>query len=120
MPSVFQSRIGISLYDAQYSTDVHGLIPQPIINKVLEALKRFKITCADFGVPETNIKVLATEATRTASNSEDYRRQIRDATGWEVQLLAREMEGRIGAMGVASSFDGVEGLVMDLGGRSSP
>lgn len=44
------------------------------------------------------------------------RQQIKDATGWEVDLLTKEMEGRIGAMGVASSFKQVEGLVMDLGG----
>ena len=97
---------------------MRGPIPQPVIESVLEALRRFKITCADFGVPEMNIKVLATEATRTAVNSEDYRRQIKEATGWEVAMLAKEMEGSIGAMGVASSFQGVEGLVMDLGGRS--
>jgi retrograde regulation protein 2 len=72
--------------------------------------------CADFQVPETNIKILATEATRTAINSEDYRRQIKDATGWEVDMLPKEIEGRVGAMGVASSFSEVEGLVMDLGG----
>jgi retrograde regulation protein 2 len=116
LPTVFQSRTGISLYDAQYSTRIRGPIPQPVIDSVLEALQRFKITCADFGVPESNIKVLATEATRTAANSEEYRRQIKVATGWEVEMLAKEMEGRIGAMGVASSFQGVEGLVMDLGG----
>ena len=44
------------------------------------------------------------------------RKQIKDATGWEVDMLAKEMEGRVGAMGVASSFNQVEGLVMDLGG----
>lgn len=87
---------------------------------MLEALLAFKATCADFGVPEANIKVLATEATRTAPNSEDYRKQIREATGWEVEMLAKEMEGRIGAMGVASSLHAVEGLVMDLGGMSPP
>lgn len=31
-------------------------------------------------------------------------------------MLSKEMEGKIGAMGVASSFNRVEGLVMDLGG----
>lgn len=33
-------------------------------------------------------------------------------------MLTKEMEGRIGALGVASSFHEVEGLVMDLGGAS--
>ena len=106
----------MSLYDAQFSTGSKGPIPQDAIDEVLSALLRFKTTCADFEVPEANIKVIATEATRTAENSEDYRRQVKIATGWDVELLPKEMEGRIGAYGVASSFSSVEGLVMDLGG----
>lgn len=68
--------------------------------------------------------MLATEATRTAVNSEEFRARIKEETGWDVDLLSKEMEGRIGAMGVASGFgggedgEGVEGLVMDLGGKS--
>ena len=118
LPTVFQDRAGISLYDAQYTTGEKGPIPQQIIDEVLVALLRFKSASTDFGVPETNIRVLATEATRAAVNSADYLRQIKDATGWEVNLLPKESEGRIGAMGIASSFSSVDGLVMDLGGRS--
>ena len=116
---MYQDREGISLFDAQYSTGQKGPIPQDVIDNVLSALKRFKIVCADLGVPETNIRILATEATRTAVNSEDYRKQIKDATGWEVDMLPKEAEGKIGAMGVASSFNEVQGLVMDLGGGST-
>ncbi|KAF7504981.1 hypothetical protein GJ744_001562 [Endocarpon pusillum] len=123
LPTVFQSRLGVSLYAAQYSNPdnphLRIPIPQSTIDSVVEALRRFKITCSDFGVPEPNIQVLATEATRTAPNSVEFRNQIQEATGWRVQMLAKEMEGRIGAMGVASSFQGVEGLVMDLGGGST-
>jgi hypothetical protein len=56
-------------------------------------------------------------------NSEEFRGRVKSETGWEVDLLSKEMEGRVGAMGVASGFgsgedgDGVEGLVMDLGGE---
>jgi retrograde regulation protein 2 len=70
-------------------------------------------------VPEQNITVLATEATRTAVNSEDFRGQIKQATGWEVKMLAKEDEGRVGALGVATSLGEVKGLVMDLGGGST-
>jgi retrograde regulation protein 2 len=62
------------------------------------------------------VTILATEATRTALNSTEFRDAIQKATEWTVTLLTKEMEGRIGAMGVASSFREVEGLVMDLGG----
>lgn len=116
MPTLFQDRAGISLYDAQYGSGEKGPIPQAVIDQVLAALSRFKIACADFAVPEANIRVLATEATRTAINSVDYRQQIKKVTGWEVDMLPKEAEGRIGALGVASSFSDVKGLVMDLGG----
>jgi retrograde regulation protein 2 len=116
LPTVFQDRAGISLYDAQYQSGDKGPIPQDVINSVLAALARFKVACADFGVPDDKIRILATEATRTATNSVDFRRQIKDATAWDVDMLPKEIEGRIGALGVASSFSNVEGLVMDLGG----
>ncbi|OCT46410.1 Retrograde regulation protein 2 [Cladophialophora carrionii] len=119
LPTIYQDREGISLFDAQYSTGIKGPIPQETIDEVLISLNKFKTACADFGVPATNIRVLATEATRTAENSVDYRRQIKDATGWDVDMLPKEAEGRIGALGVASSFATVEGLVMDLGGGST-
>ncbi|OAP61967.1 hypothetical protein AYL99_04170 [Fonsecaea erecta] len=120
LPTVYQDREGISLFDAQYSSGgVRGPIPQETIDAVLSSLTKFKTACADFGVPEPNIRVLATEATRTAENSVDFRQQIKDATGWEVDMLPKEAEGTIGAMGVASSFAEVEGLVMDLGGGST-
>jgi retrograde regulation protein 2 len=86
---------------------------------VINALLRFKSTCLDFGVPEGQIKIVATEATRKAANSEDFRNEIQEKTGWTVQLLEKEVEGRVGAHGVASSYAQVRGLVMDLGGGST-
>lgn len=118
LPTLFQDRAGISLYDAQYSTGVKAAIPFHIISEVIRAMQRFQRTCEDFGVPSSNVSVLATEATREAINSVSFRQQIKDATGWEVQMLPKEEEGRVGAMGVASSARSVQGLIMDLGGGS--
>jgi len=119
MPTIYQDRCGISLYDAQYSTGEKGPIPPTVVQEVLVALLRFKTTCQDYGVPDTHIRVVATEATREALNSIEYRQAIQDRTGWKVELLSKEAEGRIGAIGVASSFSSVKGLVMDLGGGST-
>jgi retrograde regulation protein 2 len=121
LPTVYLSRAAISLYDAQYasSSNTQIPIPQSTIKSVINALLRFKSTCLDFGVPENQIKIVATEAMRKAINSEDFRREIQQKTGWTVQLLEKELEGRIGAYGVASSFAWVNGLVMDLGGGST-
>ncbi|KAB8234964.1 major facilitator superfamily domain-containing protein [Aspergillus alliaceus] len=119
MPTIYQDRAAISLYDAQFSSGSRGPIPQVIINQVVDRLVRFQVTCEDFGVPAANINVLATEATRTAPNSEELRNRIKERTGWEVLLLSKEDEGRIGALGIASSASSVAGLAMDLGGGST-
>ncbi|KAF7587943.1 hypothetical protein BBP40_006509 [Aspergillus hancockii] len=119
MPTVYQDRAAISLYDAQFSTGSRGPIPPETIEQVVDQLVRFQITCEDFEVPAENIYVLATEATRTAPNSEDFRGRIKARTGWEVRLLSKEDEGRIGALGIASSATSVAGLAMDLGGGST-
>lgn len=94
-------------------------IPQKVLEAVCLALRRFKTTCSHFGVRDENIYLLATEATRTAPNSEDFRRAVLQATGWTVTLLAKEEEGRLGAIGAAAGFPSANGLVMDLGGGST-
>ncbi|CAN9197018.1 unnamed protein product [Alternaria alternata] len=119
LPTVYLDRAAISLYDAQYENGQVVPIPDATIKQVVKSLLRFKATCEDFGVPETQIRIVATEATRKASNSEDFQNTIKDATGWTVQLLSKEMEGRVGAFGVASSYHRPTGLMMDLGGGST-
>ncbi|KAI5363917.1 Putative ppx/GppA phosphatase, ATPase, nucleotide binding domain-containing protein [Septoria linicola] len=120
MPTLYQHRVGISLYDAQYSqTGERVPIDDKTIKAVTKAFKQFKRTCQDFGVPEQNTTVLATEATRTAINSEPFRSEIKKEVGWDVTMLAKEDEGKVGAMGVASSLPALTGLVMDLGGGST-
>lgn len=75
--------------------------------------------CNDLKVPKKQIRVIATEATRTAVNSEEYRNAIKKATGLTVEMLGKEEEGYVGALGVASGFSNVSGIVMDLGGGST-
>lgn len=70
-------------------------------------------------MPKKHVRIIATEATRTAINSVQYRKEIKNATGLEVEMLAKEEEGYVGALGVASGFSDVSGLVMDLGGGST-
>ncbi|KAL6946232.1 retrograde regulation protein 2 [Hanseniaspora osmophila] len=121
MPCVFKDRVGISLFDVQYATLNAGKAPIPtqVIKDVCAAMKRFKLICEDFGVPQTGVRVVATEATREALNSKDFTAAIEESTGWQVELLAKEEEGRIGAYGVISSFNIASGLFIDLGGGST-
>lgn len=119
MPTLFQDRAPISLYDAQWAGTSKAPISESVINQLVICMLHFKIVCGEFGVPHDNVRVVATEATREAENSAFFRSQLESATGWKVELLSKEDEGRIGAEGVASSFAEVNGLVMDLGGGST-
>ncbi|CDK27804.1 unnamed protein product [Kuraishia capsulata CBS 1993] len=123
MPCVFKDRIGISLFDVQLpdsaSSTARRPIPEDAILEICRAMKRFKLICEDFGVPPEGVRVVATEATREAANSKEFRDAIYQKTGWHVDLLSKEDEGKCGAFGVASSFHRVSGLFMDLGGGST-
>lgn len=119
MPTVFQDRAAISLYDAQFSGTTKSPISNEVIGQILTSMRRFKSVCSDFGVPDQNVRVVATEATREAQNSTEFRNRITEASGWDVELLSKSEEARIGAEGVASSIGSVTGLVMDLGGGST-
>ncbi|KAL6711619.1 hypothetical protein ACN47E_004553 [Coniothyrium glycines] len=119
LPTVYLDRAAISLYDAQYKNGRVVPIPEATVRQVIKSLLRFKSTCRDFGVPDNQIRIVATEATRKAINSEDFRSKIKQATGWSVEMLPKEVEGRIGAHGVASSYENCTGLMMDLGGGST-
>jgi retrograde regulation protein 2 len=119
MPAIYIDRTGISLYDAQYKDGQKVPIPEETILAVLIIMRRFQRTCREFGVPDSQIRIIATEATRVAINSAEYRGRIKEATDWDVTMLPKEIEGRTGAYGVASSFPTMKGLMMDLGGGST-
>ncbi|PVH72413.1 Ppx-GppA-domain-containing protein [Cadophora sp. DSE1049] len=121
LPTLHVHRNEISLFDTQFDSKTGRRIPIPssIINDVIAALLRFQIICADLGVSGNTIRIIATEATRTAINSVEFRDKIKKATGLTVEMLAKEDEGKVGALGIASSFSDMQGLVMDLGGGST-
>jgi retrograde regulation protein 2 len=119
IPTIFQDRAPISLYDAQFLGTTKAPISDAVIRSIIKTMLRFKHVCATFGVLQQNIRVVATEATREAQNSLQFREAIEQATGWKVDLLAKAEEGKIGAWGVASSLAEISGLVMDLGGGST-
>jgi hypothetical protein len=66
MPSVFAERAAISLYDAQHPKESNEKVPIPenTIKDVLECMVRFKDICKEYGVPDENVQIVATEATR--------------------------------------------------------
>ena len=120
LPSLYQTRIPISLYDAQFprGTDQRQPLPPETIETVVSSLRRFKQTCEDFDVNNKNVTVVATEATRAAVNGDELLKAIKHKLDWDVKILTKEEEAIAGALGTAVTLPDVEGLFMDLGGGS--
>lgn len=121
MPCVFKDRLGISLYEVQFSSSTHARIPIPkgVISEICAAMKRFKLICEDFGVPESSVRVIATDATRDAINRDAFISAVYKSTGWEVEVLSQEEEGKVGIYSLCSSFDTASGLYLDISGGIS-
>ncbi|CAG8552415.1 2229_t:CDS:2 [Paraglomus brasilianum] len=118
LPVIFEERAGISLFEAQHQSKSANSnpIPDSVIRDTVNSLKRFKYVCKHYKVDI--VRVIATEAMRMASNSAELGQRVKEATGWEIEILHQQEEAKISAMGVISSFFGVKGLVMDMGGGS--
>ena len=118
---IYRERVSISLYDALHETKPSSQpyhFSESTIEQVAHTLARFKKICAGYEVPESNICVFATEAMRTAKNSDKILNAIKEASGLTVDLLSPAMESLFGAMGARSGYNHVDGLFMDLGGGS--
>ncbi|KAI8100077.1 Ppx/GppA phosphatase family-domain-containing protein [Halteromyces radiatus] len=115
LPVVYEERAPISLLDAQGEDRT---IPLDTIHEVVKSFLRFKELCKDANVPLSNVRVLATEATRIATNATEFMDSIFQATGWTVTLLPKQEEALVSASGIVGSFYTVNGLTSDCGGGS--
>lgn len=121
LPQLHHHRAPISLHDAQFSHNSaeRRPLPQSTIDAVTSAVRSFKRTCTARGVPAANIRVLATEATRTAPNASELIDALKEKAGVaDVALLPKEEEARLGALGIAASVPRARGVTLDLGGGS--
>jgi exopolyphosphatase/guanosine-5'-triphosphate,3'-diphosphate pyrophosphatase len=96
--------------------DETGRLSREAIDHALHAVRRFEAIARAMRVEM--VHVLATEATRRASNGAELVDAIRAATGLETRVLSGEEEATYAALGVISGFFQPKGLTGDLGGGS--
>jgi exopolyphosphatase/guanosine-5'-triphosphate,3'-diphosphate pyrophosphatase len=96
--------------------DRTGRLAAEAMERALHAVRRFEAIARAMRV-ET-VHVLATEATRRASNGAELVDAIRAATGLETRVLSGDEEATYAALGVISGFFQPKGLAGDLGGGS--
>lgn len=84
--------------------------------RTVEAARRFRAITDAMGV--ARVDVLATEATRRASNGAALVAAIAAEAGLTVRVLSGEEEARFAALGVISGFYRPSGVIGDMGGGS--
>jgi exopolyphosphatase/guanosine-5'-triphosphate,3'-diphosphate pyrophosphatase len=93
-----------------------GTLADDAVRKALEALVRFRILCTAMGI--ATIRVIATAATRYASNGPDFINRAEAAIGCPIEVISGDREAYLSALGVTGGFDRPDGVVGDLGGGS--
>ncbi|KPM43837.1 hypothetical protein AK830_g2719 [Neonectria ditissima] len=103
-----------------------NVFPPENIAEVVATLNKFKSISIDYGVPDDQFLILATQAMRTAENGGELAEALGQGTkenpkGLTVSILRGPVETLCGAvMGIRSGLVNVDGgaLFMDLGGGS--
>lgn len=81
-----------------------------IIDSHMDMLKR---------IPAENFHVIGTGAMRDADNTAELTNIVQEKIGVPVNVISGEQEAQYSAIGVLSSFPVEDGIIWDMGGRSS-
>ncbi len=93
-----------------------GRLADESVDRALRAIKRFALVVRLMQV--MHFHVLATSATREASNGAVFTAQVEAITGVGVKVLTGTQEAHYSALGVLAGINAFEGVVGDLGGGS--
>jgi exopolyphosphatase / guanosine-5'-triphosphate,3'-diphosphate pyrophosphatase len=96
--------------------DKSGRLSDEAIGRAVHAVRRFEAIARAMKVER--VDVLATEATRRATNGADLVDAIRGHTGLETRILSGPEEATYASLGVISGFFQPKGLAGDMGGGS--
>ena len=84
--------------------------------RALSALKRFALLAK--GMDIHNLTVVATAATREASDGPDFQAEVLRETGLKLWVVDGDEEARLSAQGVLLGWPEARGVVCDIGGNS--
>ncbi len=93
-----------------------GRLDEGAIECALAAVRRFRALGRQAHVGDTWI--LATAASRDASNGADFIERVEKLSGTKVTVLTGQMEAQYSAWGVKAGFHKPNGIVGDMGGGS--
>jgi exopolyphosphatase / guanosine-5'-triphosphate,3'-diphosphate pyrophosphatase len=109
---IYNEKARISLGDSVAKT---GVISTEIMDEAIAVLRRFSALTKAMRVEQ--LRVVATEATRTADNGSTFIERAADA-GVVIELISGEKEAIASALGVVCDIPWATGYVADQGGGS--
>ena len=96
----------------------NGLLREDRIEETLRVLEGYRREVEDFGCER--VRAVGTEALRRAQNADEFIKLARERTGFEIEIITPEDEGRLAFLAVAYSLKPPgEFLVIDQGGGST-
>lgn len=102
--------------------DSSGKFTKQAMVDTIDAFKEFKSILKKYDISSDEVLVTATEASRVASNSEEFFTEVRKKFGFKVKIISGEGEAYYTARGVTLSTtteDGGDDVIMDVGGAST-
>ena len=99
--------------------DRTGELAPEALARTRDALIDYAAVCAGLGVERT--RMVATSATRDASNRADFVAMVQDTLGVAPEVVSGEQEAELSFLGATRDLDPTDGpfLVMDIGGGST-
>jgi exopolyphosphatase / guanosine-5'-triphosphate,3'-diphosphate pyrophosphatase len=96
-----------------------GRLGEAAIGRAIEALSICRDKMRNRGA--TRARLIATEACRAAENGEEFRARVRREVGLDLEIVDRETEAKLAAIGCTPLMDPAsEGVILfDIGGGSS-
>ena len=95
-----------------------GALGEEAMGRGLETLAIFERFCHANRLDDDDVHVFATSAIRDASNREPFLQRVREATGYEVEVLSVRDEAHYGYVAAVNSTTLSDGVALDIGGGS--
>jgi exopolyphosphatase/guanosine-5'-triphosphate,3'-diphosphate pyrophosphatase len=97
--------------------DATGMLDPEAVERTIEAMTAMRDIGRSLGV--TDVRAIATEAVRRASNGDEFVSRLRDEAGIDVEVVSAEEEGRLVWLSAAAQVgEAPFSAVVDIGGGS--
>ena len=97
--------------------DIDGCLRPEAVERTIDALREFKKIIDRHGVRD--VIAVATAAVRGAGNRDEFLRKVYDETGINIRVIKGEQEAEYDFLGVTSTLDIDDCVIVDTGGGST-